>query len=133
MELKVITPTEIVLSCPIQKIMIEGIDGFRTLLPKHMDFITALKPSIVTYTTQDHPMYLACNQGLFVKCGDQISISTPWAVIGSDLTKLKQQIKQAFQEMDQQRKEVGVSMARLEIGLTKGLVQLRQEESHVIL
>ena len=134
MQLKVITPSEIVTSCSIQKIMIEGIDGFRTLLPKHIDFITALKSGIMTYVTEDNQtIYLACNQGLFVKCGDQVSISTPWAVTSQNLSHLKQRIKQAFQEMEQERKEVGVSMARLEIGLTKGLMQLRQEESHVIL
>ena len=134
MELKVVTPTEVILSCPIQKITIEGIDGFRSLLPKHMDFITALKSGIMTYLTLDNKTkYLACNQGLFVKCGTQVSISTPWAIISDDLQHLKQHIKQAFQEMEQERKEVGVSMARLEIGLTKGLMQLRKEESHVIL
>lgn len=134
MELKLVTPTEVVLSCPIQKITIEGIDGFRSFLPKHIDFITALKPGIITYLTQDNKTkYLACNRGLFVKCGTQVSISTPWAVMSDDLQHLKQHIKQAFQEMEQERKEVGVSMARLEIGLTKGLMQLRQEESHVIL
>jgi len=133
-DLRVITPTEIVLSCPIQKITIEGIEGFRTLLPKHMDFITALKPGIMTYMTQDSQIqYLACNQGLCVKCGDTVSISTPWAIISDNLSHLKIRIKQAFQEMEQERKEVGVSLARLEIGLTKGLMQLRQEESHVIL
>ena len=63
----------------------------------------------------------------------KVSISTPWAVTSQNLSHLKQRIKQAFQEMEQERKEVGVSMARLEIGLTKGLMQLRQEESHVIL
>lgn len=134
MELQVITPTEIILSCPIQKITIEGIDGFRTLLPKHMDFITALKAGIMTYISDDNgTRYVACNQGLCVKCGDKVSITTPWAVISDDLNNLQHHIKQAFQEMEQERKEVGVSMARLEIGLTKGLMQLRQEESHVIL
>ncbi|MBP5344297.1 MAG: F0F1 ATP synthase subunit epsilon [Alphaproteobacteria bacterium] len=134
MELKVVTPTEIILSCPVQKITIEGIDGFRCFLPKHIDFITALKPGIMTYLTQDNKLkYVACNQGLFVKCGNQVSVSTPWAVISDNLEHLKQHIKQAFQEMEQERKEVGVSMARLEIGLTKGLMQLRREESHVIL
>ena len=134
MELKVVTPTEVILSCPIQKITIEGIEGFRSFLPKHMDFITALKPGIMTYLTQDNTTkYIACNQGLFVKCGTQVSISTPWAVVSDNLQRLKQDIKVAFQEMEQERKEVGVSMARLEIGLTKGLMHLRQEESHVIL
>ena len=134
MELKVVTPIEVILSCPIQKITIEGIDGFRSLLPKHIDFITALKPGIMTYVTTDNATkYLACNQGLFVKCGTQVSISTPWAVISDDLEHLKHHIKQNMAEMEQERKEVGVSMARLEIGLTKGLIQLRREESNVIL
>ena len=109
MELKLVTPTEVVLSCPIQKITIEGIDGFRSFLPKHIDFITALKPGIITYLTQDNKTkYLACNRGLFVKCGTQVSISTPWAVMSDDLQHLKQHIKQAFQEMEQERKEVTV-------------------------
>ena len=134
MDLQIITPAEIILSCPIQKITIEGIDGFRTLLPKHMDFITALKAGIMTYVTlNNQTQYVACHQGLCVKNGNTVSISTPWAITSDNVSTLKQHIKQAFQAMEQERKEVGVSMARLEIGLTKGLMQLRREESDGIL
>ena len=46
------------------------------------------------------------------------------AILGENLDDLKKKIAIDFQAMEQERKEVRVSMARLEVGLTKGLATL---------
>ena len=58
------------------------------------------------------------------KKGEEISISTPLAILGENLEELKKKIAIDFQNMEEERKEVRVSMARLEVGLTKGLTSL---------
>ena len=99
-------------------------DGFFTLKPKHMDFINALKAGILTYKKEGKELFVACNRGVVVKNGEEIAVSTPLAILGESLEDLKKKIAIDFQAMEEERKEVRLSMARLEVGLTKGLATL---------
>lgn len=130
MNLQIFTPIKILLSTTVEKVDVEAIDGFFTLLPKHIDFITALKSGILTYTIDGEKFYAACNHGVLVKKGDVVCVSTPLAILGNDLQTLKQTITTSFQEMEQERKELNISIGRLELGLTKGLIHLSQGQSH---
>jgi F-type H+-transporting ATPase subunit epsilon len=130
MNLKLITPMQVILDTSIDKIDVEALDGFFTLLPRHIDFITALKSSIVTYVIKDKRYYAACEHGVLVKRGDSVRISTPMAVLGESLEVLKKTIATTFKDMEQERKELNLSMARLELGLTKGLMSLSEGGSH---
>ncbi len=126
MNLQIFTPTQVLLNTTIDKIDIEAIDGFFTLLPRHIDFVTALKSSIVTYTTNEKKFYAACHRGVLVKKGDLVHLSTPLAVLDDNLESLKQTIAISFKDMEEERKELNLSMSRLELGLTKGLMSLNQ-------
>lgn len=128
MRLKVFSPTGTVLDLPIRKIDFEAIDGYWTLLPKHVDYVNALTPSIVSYTNEDNiTKYMACNKGVIVKKGANISISTKLAILDDSLEKLQKTIEIDFKAMDEERKEVNTTMARLEIGLVKGLQSLKSD------
>ena len=124
MNLRIITPYSVILNIPVSQVSIEGVDGFFTLKPKHVDFIDALKPGILTYKIGEKEAFVACNRGVAVKKGDEVSVSTPLAILGENLDELKKKIAIDFQEMEEERKEVRLSMARLEVGLTKGLASL---------
>lgn len=130
MNLQLFTPTRVLLDTPIDKIDVEAIDGFFTLLPRHIDFVTALKNGILTYTIDSKKFYAACARGVLVKKGDFVRISTPFAVLSPDLNSLKQTIATSFKEMEEERKELNISIGRLELGLTKGLISLNQGTSH---
>ena len=124
MNLKLLMPTQIVLDTPIDKIDVEAIDGFFTLLPRHIDFVTALKNSIITYTINGQAKYAACDHGVLVKRGDMVRISTSLAILSDKLETLKETIATTFSQMEQERKELNLSITRLELGLTKGLLSL---------
>ncbi len=128
MRLKILTPTTVFLDKEVQKVDFEALDGFFTLLPKHMDFVNALKPTIVQYQENGKTSYVACQKGVVVKKGDEVLLSTPLAIQNNDLEKLKNQIKVSFQQMEENRKEALLSLTRLELGLTKGLMQLNKRE-----
>ena len=130
MNLKLLTPTQILLDVSIEKLDVEALDGFFTLLPRHIDFVTALKSSILSYEVNGQKYYAACDHGVLVKMGDTVRVSTAMAVLENDLEKLKQTIKTTFKNMEQERKELNLSMARLELGLTKGLMSLSKGESN---
>lgn len=126
---KVFSPIGVLLDTEIQKVDFEAIDGFFTLLPKHVDFVTALKTGILTYTTSDKKEhFMACNQGVLVKKGDEVHLSTKLGILDDNLEQLKKTIEIDFKEMEEARKETNKTMARLEVGLTKGLMQLNQQK-----
>ena len=124
MNLRVMTPYSIALNTPVSQVTFEAVDGFFTLKPKHMDFVNVLKPGILSYKKDGKEAFIACNRGVVVKHGNEVSVSTPLAILGENLDDLKKKIAIDFQAMEQERKEVRVSMARLEVGLTKGLATL---------
>ncbi len=127
MRLKVFSPIGVVLDSPVSQVDFEAIDGFYTLLPKHMDMVSALKPSILSYRSEGKAGYIACNKGVLVKKGNDVAVSTKLAIPGTDLKQLEKTITIDFKEMEQQRKEANLTMAKLEIGLTKGLMALNKE------
>lgn len=129
MRLKILTPTQVEIDTLVQKVDFEALDGFFTLLPKHIDFVDSLKQTIVQYKTNDKNYYVACDKGVVVKKSDEVIISTSLAIQSDDLEKLKKTISQDFKQMEQERKEVLVSMSRLELGLTKGLMSLNTSEA----
>lgn len=126
MKLKVTTPIGIILSEEIQKIDFEALDGHYTLLPRHQDFVTAMPPNIVAYQTTDGlTHYMACNRGILVKKADGVYLSVHRAVLSETLDDLSQIIAVEFKHDDEERKEVNTAMARLEIGLSRGFMQLK--------
>ena len=125
--LRVLTPTGIALDTPVAQVDFEAIDGFYTLLPRHTDMVSALKAGILTYTTGVQKSYIACNKGVLVKKNDQVCVSTQRAILGTDLKELEQKIATDFKETEEERKEANLAMARLELGLARGMMSLQQK------
>lgn len=125
MTLRIFSPTGIVLDTPVDQVDVEAIDGFFTLLPRHTDMVSALKAGILTYHKGGNRSYVACNRGVLVKKNDVVSVSTKLAISGSNLKELEQKIAVDFKALEEERKEVNTTMARLEIGLAKGIMSLK--------
>lgn len=126
MQFTLVTPQGIVLQENIRKITIETLDGYYTLLPRHVDFVSALTAGIVTFLSEDNTeKYAACHQGIIVKKGDKITISVQNAVLGETLSELQELIKIEFKQREEQRKQLNTAMARLELGIMRGFKQLR--------
>lgn len=125
MTLRIFSPIGIVLDTPVDQVDFEAIDGFFTLLPRHTDMVSALKAGILTYHKGENRSYIACNRGVLVKKNDVVSVSTKLAISGSNLKELEQKIAVDFKALEEERKEVNTTMARLEIGLAKGIMSLK--------
>jgi len=133
MLLKVFSPYEIVFEKEIEKVNFEGVDGFFTFLPKHIDFVSVLAPSIVTYFEKNNKKsYLACDSGFVLKEGGNVLLSVHNVIEGTDLKELQTAIKTTFKAQEEERKELSAVMARLEAGLSRGFVRLKEETSHAV-
>lgn len=129
MKLTVFTPLGEVLKSKITKVTVETLNGYCTLLPKHVDMAAAMGENIVTYTTEQNQVkYVACHRGIVVKKGDAVTITVQNAVMSDTLEELTDVINRDFKQTDEQRKELNSAMARLELGIIRGFDRLSKGE-----
>ena len=125
MKLKVLIPTKVFLVETVQQINVEAKNGALGLLPNHIDFVTTLVPGILSYRSQGgEEVFLAVAEGILVKCGQEVLVSTIRAVKGGDLETLYQTVEQEWKQLDEQQKMTRTAVARLEVGLTRGIIEI---------
>lgn len=126
MKVRILSPLGRVLEEDVEKISFESLSGSRTLLPNHIDVVSAMPPNIMSLLTTDHKeIYLACTQGVLVKQGPLVLISAHKAVIGDDLDNLANLIKTEFAQDEDNRRQVNTAIARLEAQLSRGFMNLK--------
>ncbi len=124
MNLKVWLPTEVLLEEEVTRIKAEAENGWFGLLPKHIDFVTALVPGVMTFKPHRKPEeYLAIDRGILVKCGREVSVSTRNAIRGTDFSKLEKTVEQQFLERGEREKAARALEAKLEADLVRGLLE----------
>jgi F-type H+-transporting ATPase subunit epsilon len=130
MHLKVLLPTEVLINEPVSKVIAEAADGCFCLLPRHIDFVAALIPGILSFSSADgRENYLAVDEGTLVKCGTLVLISTLNAVPGTDLEQLRATVEERFLELDEHERVARTALARLEAGTIRGFIEM-EELSH---
>ncbi|MFP4439145.1 MAG: F0F1 ATP synthase subunit epsilon [Chloroflexaceae bacterium] len=126
MRVKIITPTAIPVDKAVSKITAEATNGSFSLLPRHIDFVAALVPGILALTddTGDE-QFLAIDEGLLVKRGDEVRISVSRAVRGPTLEELQQVVEAEFQQRDEQERMARTAISRLEAGFIRRMLEER--------
>ncbi len=125
MRLKLLQPTEVILDEEVVKVTAEAQNGAFCLLPRHIDFVTALIPGLLSYETADgEEVFLAVDEGILVKCADQVTVSTRNAVRGLNLGALRETVEQHYKAMDEREKTVRSAMARIEVGFVRRFLEL---------
>lgn len=115
MRLNIFLPTGVLLKEDVEKVTAEAVNGFFTMLPRHIDFTAALVPSIFSYVTSagtEH--FLAIDEGIVVKQGDQVYVSTPRAIPGDDLEQLQNTVEKELKVLSESEKKARMVMTRLE-------------------
>jgi F-type H+-transporting ATPase subunit epsilon len=109
MKLKILLPTEVFLEAEINKITAEALNMHFTLLPRHIDFVTALVSGILFFQKTDHHLeFIAIDEGILVKCGQEILVSVNHAVKGEHLETLQETVNKQFKLLDEQEKNKGI-------------------------
>ncbi|MBZ5523258.1 MAG: F0F1 ATP synthase subunit epsilon [Acidobacteriia bacterium] len=127
MKLTVWLPTQVLLQEEVVRIKAEAENGWFGLLPRHIDFVTALVPGILAFEPPGKPEeYLAIDRGTLVKCGPEVSISTRAAVRGADLGRLQQLVKTQLQSQEEREKKTFAYEVKLEADLVRGLLELEK-------
>jgi F-type H+-transporting ATPase subunit epsilon len=125
MQLKVVLPTKILINTTAIKVIAEAENGIFCLLPRHIDFVTTLIPSLLSFVSpQGEEQFMAIDQGILIKQGNQVTVATQNAIQGGDLGKLKETVNQQFRLMDEREKNARSVLAKLEINTIRNFIEL---------
>jgi len=93
-----------------------------TLILQHPLF----RDSFFFVTAQGVEQFLAVDEGVLIKCGGEVLVSTRNAVIGPDLGMLKQTIQKRFVELDDREKISRSALAKLEANFVRRFMELKK-------
>lgn len=125
MRLKVLLPTEIFLDEEVDKVIAEGQNGSFCLLPAHIDFVTALVPGLLSFKANEgEEVFLAVDEGVLVKEGENVSVSTRNAVRGPNLGKLRKVIEEKYKVLDDREKTARSAMVKIEAGFVRRFLEI---------
>lgn len=120
MTLKIMLPTHIFLETPAKKVNAEGRDGFFCLLPRHRDFVTALTSGVLSYEDENgKERHAAVMEGVLVKKGADVFVSTHRAVEGPKLEDLRRTVEEDFEKLREKEKKMRTAAARIETGFIR--------------
>jgi len=125
MRLQILVPSHVLVEEPARKIIAEAENGHFCLLPRHVDFAAALVPGIFSWWTPEGEECLAAvDEGILVKCGPDVWVSTRNAVRGSHLGVLRQSLDEVFRRLDEQERKSRSALARMEADFARRFWEL---------
>ena len=129
MTLKVLLPFQLFADkTSVSRIVAETREGSFGLLPHRLDCVAALAPGILTYETEaDGEVFVAVDEGVLVKTGQDVLVSVRRAIGGPDLAQLHDTVKQEFLTLDQHEQSVRLVTAKLETGFLRRFATFQHE------
>ncbi|NJK58044.1 MAG: F0F1 ATP synthase subunit epsilon [Pleurocapsa sp. SU_5_0] len=125
MNLKLILPTEILVNQTVTKVTAEGSNGSFCLLPQHIDLVANLLPGILSFELETgEEVFLAIDEGILIKQGQQVLVSVRNAVRGDNLETLQQAVQQQFLHLDEREQRARSMLARLETSFVREFMEL---------
>jgi F-type H+-transporting ATPase subunit epsilon len=124
MRLKVLLPFRILLDvADVSCIVAETQDGSFGLLPHRRDCVAALVPGILAYTSEgDGEAFVAVDEGVLVKFGDEVRVAVRRASSGTDLARLRDYLKR-----DALERSARAATQKLESGFVGRLARFHAE------
>ncbi len=127
MNLKLLLPHEVLLDEEVSKVVAEADNGQFCLLPRHVDFVAALVPGLLSFVdTEQREQFVAVDEGILVKCGSEVLASTRNAVRGPNLGQLQRVVDEQFHAFDERERMTRSASAKLEAGLVRRFLELEK-------
>jgi F-type H+-transporting ATPase subunit epsilon len=124
MNLRVYVPSQVFEVVEVDEVIAESPQGSFALLPRHIDLATALVPGILTYITlEGDERFLAVDEGVLVKQGDEIFVSVRAAAKG-ELGELREAVERMVTDVDEKERSAQTAVARLEASFVRRFLEL---------
>lgn len=129
MRLRILLPFAVFLErTTVSRVIAESRSGSFGILPRRLDCVAALEPGILTFETpEEGEVYVAVDEGVLVKTGDEVRVSVRNALTGTDLRHLREAVEQEFMALTEQERDVRSVMTKLETGLIRRLAEFQHE------
>ena len=128
MQLKLNTPNEIILDIAVSKVIAEGTHGSFCLLPRHVDFLAALVPGLLSWQDDaGNEAFAAVGTGILVKQGGNVFVSAEQATHGAELKELKRIVRDEFNQLDERRRSAQAAMAKMEASFLRRKMELAEQ------
>jgi F-type H+-transporting ATPase subunit epsilon len=129
MTLKILLPFRIFAEQnAVTRIVAETRQGAFGLLPHRLDCVAALEPGILIYETNgEDEMYVALDEGVLVKSGQEVLISVRNAIAGTDLRQLREAVEREFLTLDEHEQNLRSVMAKLETSFVRRFADFRHD------
>ncbi len=129
MHLKVLLPFRILLDvADVSRIVAETHDGSFGLLPRRRDCVAALVPGILAYESEgDGEVFVAVDEGVLVKFGDEVRVAVRRASRGTDLERLRDAVLHEYLELDALELGARAATQKLESGFVGRFARFHAE------
>ncbi|UQI39313.1 F0F1 ATP synthase subunit epsilon [Vreelandella venusta] len=115
---------------PASRLFAVAENGAFGMLPNHIDFVTALVPSVLILTLADgEEQIFGIDEGILVKKSHQVEIAIRRGVQGTDLASLKETVQRNFIEVDEDERVARSALARLEAGMVRRFADLQRPKA----
>jgi len=128
MKLKILLPFQVFAQIDdVLRIVVETKEGSYGLLPHRLDCIAALSAGILTYESAlQGVVYLAVDEGIMVKTGNEVRVSVRNAIGGMSLGQLRAAVAQQFVNLDEGEKQVRAVLTKLESGFVRRFAEFHR-------
>jgi F-type H+-transporting ATPase subunit epsilon len=127
MRLRILVPLEALVDAEVTKVTAEAVDGWFCLLPRHIDLVTSLVAGVLVYEdAAGDERFVATDEAVLVKCGEQVLVSAPRAVTGPVLGELQATVAEQFRVQDAREALTRAAMRKLEATFLRGLMDLEE-------
>lgn len=129
MKLKVLLPFQVFMEeVNVTRIVVDTLAGSFGLLPNRLDCVAALTPGILVIETEDEEeTYVAIDEGVLVKTGREVLVSVRNAIVGAELSELREAVEREFLTLDEHEESVRAVLARMESGFIRRLADFHHE------
>lgn len=120
-------PSKVLFNGAATRLRGEAIDGSFGILPNHIDFVTALVPSVLLITQPDgHERIFGIDEGLLVKKGHKVELAVWRGVESDDLDTLRTTIGGSFAGLEDEERVARAALSRLEADMVRRFASLRK-------
>ncbi|MBC7204039.1 MAG: F0F1 ATP synthase subunit epsilon [Pusillimonas sp.] len=103
-------------------------EGSFGLLPQRLDCVASLSAGILVFeTAADGEVYIAVDEGVLVKTGNDVLVSVRNGIGGMSLDKLRAAVEAEFMQLDEQEQKVRSVLAKMESGFIRRLSAFHHE------
>lgn len=100
------------------------------LLPNHVDFVTALVPSVLLITQADGvERIFGVDEGVLVKKGHRVEVAVRRGVESDDLESLRATVREAFAGLADEERVARAALSRLEADMVRRFASLRKAQT----